>query len=140
MATKALEQMKLSGKELAALILTRLNEILLDEFEYTLQITAEHFIGRDVIEPHYKLTFTDPEDPALARRIVWLPTVRETKNSNMFFVTFVLLNEDLDVTKYDSTAFSYSSTNVPHEWSTDDAAMHIYTYLSEQMLDGSKFE
>lgn len=140
MATKALEQMKLNGKELSALILTRLNEILLEEFEYTLQITAEHFTDRGVIEPHYKLTFFDPEDPALARRIVWLPTVREIKNSNMFFVTFVLLNEDLDVTKYDSTAFSYSSIDVPHEWNAGNAAMHIYMYLSEQLLDGRLFK
>jgi hypothetical protein len=140
------EQLELSGEELAELILTRLNQIILEKMHYKLVLTPGYFTLRGVIEPHYKLSLDVPANDGLedvvklARRHVWLPFVREGSNNNMFFITFILINEDLDPSEFDSTGFSYCSVDHPGEWNTDDAAMHIYTYLSEQMLDGSKFE
>ena len=118
--------------------------MILGNMTVSLVLTPAYFEERGCAKPHFKLTLQDirgveHNSLEMKRRIVWLPTERETDNHNWFFVTFALLGETLDPEEFDHTSFSYSSARIRHEWSSEDAAKHIYTYLTMQMLDGSVF-
>lgn len=146
MTLQANKEIPLSGIELAEKILARVNEILLETGEFSMTVLAPClFDGRGSSAFHCKLNFIPNAQehkslPDIHRRVVWVPMDREEANRNMYFVTFGLYDERLDPNTLEITSFSYSSNRVRHEWSTDDAAKHIYEYLSTQMLDGSKFK